>query len=82
MSITKADVDRQSLLDSRDPHAHARIDALQRTFAELFAFLAAAPPARPRPNQVQAAEYRHNYAYALEQFQGADKAVLHQMGLE
>jgi len=81
MNVTKDMIDRQHLLNSRDPHAHARIDALQHTFAELFAFLAAAPPARPRPNEVQASEYRENYAYALKQFEDADKVVLHNLGL-
>jgi len=79
--VTTQQVDLQHLRNSHDPHAHARIDALQRTFAELFALLAAAPPARPRPHEIQASEYRENLTYAMRQFEAADKVVAHRLGL-
>lgn len=67
------------LLRSRDPYVHARIDALQVAFAELFAFLAAAPPERPRPAEVQASQYRANFGYAMKKFQDADVVAIEKM---
>lgn len=72
--ITLADFHRQQLLNSRDPHAHARIDALQKVLAQMLSDLAISEP--------QMARSAHDITPALKLFAQADAQVAADLGLD